>query len=165
MKNTSYLSVFIMFIFVFSFISCDEEDEDNGDNNSSLVLVENDTEYSNWDISLGFATEYGEDAYHINWDCSDESGERYVELELGGPVEHYDLTTGKFQETSRLAGISYWVDGITFNSPEEASITVTNVNKSKKTISGNFTFKIDEVFSNGDVHFYEVTGEFTDFPY
>lgn len=163
MKKTTYLAMLAFSIFVFSFVSCNDDD-DNGGGNTTFVYIENGSQIENWETTVNYSTEY-DNGYHTEWISVHQDSDRAVTLELGSPADPYDLSTGTFDHLSTDADIKFEIQGIEFNSPDDASITISEVDEGSKTVSGSFTFQIDEVFSNGDVHQYDVSGQFTDFPY
>jgi hypothetical protein len=140
--------------------SCEEENDDDREANSSLIITLNGQQMSDWENSIDFVQEY-DGGYHIKWLSWDEDSDRRLHMELGGPREHYTLSTGTFYDTTSIAEIRFVADGIQFNSVENGIITVTNVNKGNKTISGSFEFQAN----NGDQNNYDVNGEFENFPY
>lgn len=140
--------------------SCEEENDDEREANSSLVITINDQQMSDWENSINFVQKY-DNGYHINWLSWHDNSDRSLYIELGSAFEPYDLKTGTFYDSTSIAEITFVADGIQFNSVENGIITVTNVNKGNKTISGSFEFQAN----NGDQNNYDVNGEFENFPY
>jgi len=163
MKNLKFYLTAMAFALV-AFYGCEKEDSDKGAEKSSLVLNENGTEITSWVNTLDFLIEFDEGGYHIQWQSWDENSDRVVYIELGGPVDQYELTTGTYYDTTRMSDLRYVIDGIKFNVVDDGVVNVTNVNKGNKTISGNFEFKINSSY-NDKIYDLDISGEFKDFPY
>jgi hypothetical protein len=163
MKNLKfYLTVLV--VTLVAFYGCEKENDDKREAKSSLVLNENGMEITSWVNTLDFLIEFDEGGYHIQWQSWDENSDRVVYIELGGPVDQYELTTGTYYDTTSRADLRYAIDGIKFNAVDDGIVNVTNVNKANKTISGNFELKINSSF-NDKIYDLDINGEFKDFPY
>lgn len=164
MKSITKLIVVCMACSAITFTSCEKDEDGKGNNhiNTSLVLTENGAEITSWVNNLDYMIEYDNEGYHIQWMSWDENSDRVLYLELGGPVDHYDLTTGAFYDSTTMVDLRYEIGDWRYNVVDDGVLNVTNVNKSGKTISGNFEFKIPEA---ADGKSYDISGEFTDFPY
>jgi len=152
---------FILILVMISFTSC-KKDEEERDDNSSLLITENGTQVTTWVNTLHHVQEY-DDGIYVIWQSWDENSDREIEIKLGTvTAQKYDLTTGLVDES--YSDLEYAVGMWRFNVVEEETITITNVNKGNRTISGTFSFKINEEIQ-GETYNYDVSGEFKDFPY
>ncbi len=164
MKNKIFLTIGLFSILTFTFTACEKTDDDEErEANATLIFNENDSQITSWNINIDFVTEY-DNGIHIQWLSWDENSDRVLYLELGGPVDKYEFTTGTFYHNTSMADIKFEKDGIKYNTVDDGVVTVTSVDKGSKTVSGTFEFKINTTVLDEPVNI-DGSGEFTNLPY